>query len=52
MDIKSVLLNKDYHVVDDEGNNDEDFGKYIEVSFFKMWTSPSSGIGKNYKEEL
>lgn len=33
LDIKKVLLDTDYSVVDDQGDNTEDFGKQIEVEF-------------------
>lgn len=33
LDIKKVLLETDYSVEDAEGDNDEDFGEHIEVSF-------------------
>ncbi|HLR08610.1 MAG TPA: CalY family protein [Bacillota bacterium] len=33
LDIKKVTLNTDYHVEDAEGDNNDDFGKYIEVEF-------------------
>lgn len=33
LDIKKVLLETDYSVDDAEGDNDEDFGKHIEVEF-------------------
>lgn len=33
LDIKKVLLDTDYSVVDAKGDNTEDFGKYIEVEF-------------------
>src|SRR5699024_1186616 len=33
LDIKNVSLETDYTVVDVQGDNEEDFGKYIEVEF-------------------
>lgn len=33
LDIEKVMLETDYNVVDDKGDNTEDFGKYIEVEF-------------------
>lgn len=33
LDIKKVLLDTDYNVIDDKGDNSEDFGKYIQVEF-------------------
>ncbi|PTY82814.1 CalY family protein [Heyndrickxia sporothermodurans] len=33
LDISKVLLETDYEVIDAKGDNAEDFGKYIEVSF-------------------
>lgn len=33
LDIDKVLLETDYAVTDDKGDNTEDFGKYIEVEF-------------------
>ena len=35
LDIKKVLLKTDYSVVDAKGDNKEDFGKYIKVTFLK-----------------
>lgn len=33
LDIEKVLLETDYNVIDTQGDNTEDFGKYIEVEF-------------------
>ncbi|WP_369900546.1 TasA family protein [Bacillus manliponensis] len=35
LDIKKVLLKTDYKVVDAKGDNKEDFGKHIKVTFLK-----------------
>lgn len=52
MDIKNVLLNTDYNVIDAEGDNTEDFGKYIEVEFLYNADQLSDVVYKTTLDKL
>lgn len=52
LDIKSVTLDTDYTVEDAEGDNNEDFGKYIEVEFLYNADQANEVIYKTTLDEL
>ncbi|MCG3088288.1 TasA family protein [Sporosarcina cyprini] len=50
LDIAKVLLKTNYEVTDKEGNNVDDFGKYIQVNF--MWNVDKSALGPILDKDL